>query len=434
MEMLKQILLIYAVINLAVLPVMTVALFFLQKKTRLLDRINDAVDGVLYGENAKPAAGAPAAEKNEGLAERESEHVEGISRFALGIGDTYFCRVSSISRNSIIYDSDWISENEFVGTLDDKGIFTAKKEGVVRIFSVRKGDSFDTGATVYEITVRPANPAWPVGKVISAIASHGRRMDVVASCAGRRIVSDIPRLGVLALDGNDQEKRRIYQFNGQDELVRAILVLRNSPQARIALESGLSDRFERLKTAGDVDVWIHQFIDDVRNEVDLYAIVTEDAKGNLLLGISEMWREDGDIDEFLDNIGMTVKIFSDCLPEFATLGVALTERPVTTPPSRPILPAHTDDARGDDKGREEESSGDAGNNDSNETGGARQAPDDDNEVVIDDNDIPDTDEGSEERKDEEEDKATREEGPADEQRPEIENFVDFKEEGETDDE
>ena len=69
-----------------------------------------------------------------------------------------------------------------------------------------------------------------------------------------------------------------------------------------------------LRSGGDIDIWVRRNSDESKNEVDIYAIFKRLKDGTWVLGIGRTWREYGEIDEFVLNIGMAEKMFIDCLP------------------------------------------------------------------------------------------------------------------------
>ncbi|MBQ7507963.1 MAG: hypothetical protein IJT52_01380, partial [Spirochaetales bacterium] len=60
--------------------------------------------------------------------------------------------------------------------------------------------------------------------------------------------------------------------------------------------------------------WFNTITNSQRDDVQEYAFLRRTDDGRRLLGIGAMWREDADLEEFLENIQMAEKTFSDLMP------------------------------------------------------------------------------------------------------------------------
>lgn len=73
----------------------------------------------------------------------------------------------------------------------------------------------------------------------------------------------------------------------------------------------LEERFEeiKLKVSDGYRIWIHQIIDNQHEEVDIYAVLKQIHKNELVLAFGQGWRDYGEKDEFTDNINMAIRLF-----------------------------------------------------------------------------------------------------------------------------
>ena len=73
-----------------------------------------------------------------------------------------------------------------------------------------------------------------------------------------------------------------------------------------------------MKTTG-IRIWIHRQVTHEYDEVDHYCWIKRLDKEDLtVLAIGTIWRENSDIEEFMANLRMAERVFSECVPEYVT--------------------------------------------------------------------------------------------------------------------
>ena len=325
----KEILQYYAVICLALAPLNILLTFLLYKYTNLIERFDMFLDRHLAKDGGKEKKKSVPEEKKQQTdkvpadAPKDSPELAGISCFNLPVGQIYYCRQSSQGRGGSFYDMRWFVSNEFLGKIDEDGLFTALKAGRIDIFCARRNDDFDTGALAYSVKILPRRPKWTVQRTIDLIAERAKKEKVLETFIDTKIITDDQKKRILAYKQNGDFEKVILQLDGNLRAERAVYIIR--PRKGEELKSAIKDileqiddRFEAVELEGEgINYWIHRLIDDEHDEVDMYAYLRKsnsaEASGAWILAIGQTWREYGEIEEFLLNIKMAEKMFADCL-------------------------------------------------------------------------------------------------------------------------
>lgn len=307
----------YAVACIVLMPAYVFLLIYIGRKTTLLKRFNAYIDGIL-GLKEEPAA-SPQAKQPEQPEEGKEKNASddeksGITRFRIYVGDKYYCRVSSTESSLRTQAINWYSENEFVGTVEKKsGVFTANKNGRVKIY-YEDESGLENGVQVYDIEVMQKNPEWFADKVIEFLYKEADRDTTAFHFISRRIIRENVAKHTVQYEGKMKAERRMtLQFDGNDRLQRALWELDGGEQAAETIQRELEERFEYVPGTGGISIWVREAIDGTRDDVEVYCFLKRSSSGALLFGIGRAWREYGDIEEFLMNIAMCERLFSDCL-------------------------------------------------------------------------------------------------------------------------
>lgn len=311
---LQQIFIYYAELCLIMSPLTVITLIVLSKKTAFLEKFNQFLDKITgtkskeekEGDKGKQEKSTP--EKNPGKPE--------ISSFVLPVGDGYKCHLDT--NNKTTAEIIWEIDNLFIGEIDEDGNFQSRKTGEVNI--MYRDRSYGPEMQAYSINVVPTNPDWFAENLIKAISTGMSRADIIARYLfnKRKIIlkNDVKRL--IKYDGNADEQSRsiVFQFNSEDKVKRILCTLSPWDKLYNNIVYELEERFEKLDvdTKDNISIWAHMLSNESVDEVDYFAILIQDEKG-IYLGFSKNWREYGDKEEFLDNIKMSIRVFTDCLPE-----------------------------------------------------------------------------------------------------------------------
>lgn len=322
----RDILEYYAILCIVLMPVSFYVLIYLNKRTSLIEKINRKLDRIFgLEEQKKTEKTEKKTTENNAEKPQDNDDSDGITRFNIFVGDKYFCRVNSMESTRRTKALSWISQNEFVAKINKKtGEFEAKKSGRILVYYQDENNSFDTGTQVYDITVVQRNPNWFADKFITFMNKNAVRDEVCASLIGRKITSENPSKKTVTYEGNSPEKRLVLQFDSKDRLQRVLWEYNSSiNETNEEFSKELEDRFEKVAGKGGVSIWIREFIDDKRDEVEMYAFHKRTSSGTYVFAIGKTWREYGDVEEFLMNIGMCEKMFSDILKDEPTTEFAV---------------------------------------------------------------------------------------------------------------
>lgn len=313
----------YATLNLVTLPVNALALLYLYKKTNLIDKFNDWLDRVLRLGDPIPAPPAPEKDAEEEPVEETFTDKEkylqekrGVSSLRIKVGDLYYCRLSSRFTSSKMYSLDWYSRNKFVGDVSEDGVFTAFHTGKANVGYQERGNSIDNGNEMYEIEVVPTDPQWFGDEYIQMLACRNKKDVVLSRILDRRILSENIVSHVVVFSGKKQYKTVTLQFNMFGELDKILFELNECDDTKDKkLSEQLLERFDEADIeAKDIKIWFNTITNSQRDDVQEYAFLRRTDDGRRLLGIGAMWREDADLEEFLENIQMAEKNFSDLMP------------------------------------------------------------------------------------------------------------------------
>ena len=324
----------YAILCLVMSPVSISLFVVLYRKTNMLERVDRLIDRIL---GIKPVASQPETnsrpEANSGSGTIEpAPELSGVACFTLKVNDTYHCRKNAQLFNGGFHEIVWSCDNEFLGDITDEGLFTSKRAGTANIFCARKDDPFASAVQTYSITITPQGDDWFAQWLIDAVAKRTGKADILARNIKWKITGESPEKRIITYEGGRQYGNILLQFDAMENLERGLFILKDTDTSALSrLHKELSERFEcvRLKNGSRTQVWVHRLIDDARDEVDVYAYIRKTDDGDSVLGFSQNWREYGDIEEFLLNISMAGKMFSDCLPnDIPELLVPEDENPV----------------------------------------------------------------------------------------------------------
>ncbi len=362
----ETILKFYGLFCLTMLPFSLGTIIFLYRKTNIMERFEERIDRVL--ENKKTSK-KQNPEKNKATDDKESENkpkeaageqqteleeAAGVARFKISIGDFYYCKyVSGIgnSNQAVV----WTPDNDFIGSVDDNAVFTAKKAGRVKISCSRADNDFDNGTLVYDIEVTPRNEKWFAEPFNRFILSGAKQEQVLPLLLGGKLSEDIPGKGIMSFDQPDM--RITVQFNRSKIIERAVFTLKRNDQTIMReLEKEVEDRYEKVKLKkGDLSIWIHRDVNVEHDEVEAYAFITTNPEGCPILAIGRTWRENADIEEFLLNIGMAQRMFRDCIPNLQIEELKATieknNKPAQTPPKNDTIENAPEQSNGEKTGK-----------------------------------------------------------------------------------
>lgn len=332
MELIRAILQYYAIISISCLTFSVPIIIFLHRKTKFFDHVNNYIDAMLgykpvqmNEENGQMHEQQQHEDDNK-AEQNPSEQVAarpedtGVSSFRMRVGSSYFCKLSSQNRISRTYEIEWFSDNEFVGTIDEKtGLFTACRAGKVGIGFEIKAAGSDTGTMLYEIEVVPDDEFWFASRLIGDLVARKKKDLVLAGFAERNIEYDNQDKNIIGYGTDDDALSLMLQFDDYDEIERVLYELPPMNQnARTAFIKQIEQRFEKVDTEGfGIHIWNMRLEDHEKNEVILYAFIRQDEDRRSFFGISQFWREYGEEDEMIENIQMAEALFCDLLPDLA---------------------------------------------------------------------------------------------------------------------
>ena len=331
----REILEYYAMLCIILMPFAFGILIYLSKKTSAIERLNRFLDRILGLEEAKtpPASDKKEEKKDENTDEKKAEEDDeksGIIKFNILVGDTYFCRVDSVDTSKMTKGLSWFSTNRFVADIDkESGKLTAKKNGSAIIIYTDKNVDYDPGRSLYNISVVQRNPDWFADRAIELLYKDALRDEVANAFIDRKILSESKVKKTVTYEGLGGEKKIVFQFSSGNRLRR---VLWEFDQGNVKEDERggyfgeeLDQRFEKVEGKGDVTIWIREYVDERRDEVQFYAFAKRTSRKTVILGIGKTWREYGDVEEFLMNISMCEKTFVDCTDGEPVSGFAVDE-------------------------------------------------------------------------------------------------------------
>lgn len=344
--MIKTILEYYAIISLITLPLNIFLFVFLNKKTPLIENFNQWLDSKLGVPPPKPAEPEPKPqdkkEEDKGKKEEVIKRPENFQTalFKIPVGDVYHCMTSSVDNDSRRYTLEWTTDNDFIGTIDKDGLFTARKTGKVSLFYKRKEDISDKGHNAYQIEVVPTHREWFGNEFLSALEERTLKENVISKLMDRSILSEKPQQKSITYAGVGDYSELALQFNMYSELERVLYVLQKHADTDDIVKE-LDERFEEAKLVGTgIRVWTRRYKKDKDEEIDevtLYAFLRETLSGQRYFGISQSWREYADIYEFLENVQMAEKTFAEIMPGTPVADVkAVIDRKDPPKPSAPL--------------------------------------------------------------------------------------------------
>lgn len=309
----------YAILCLALTPLTLMTTIILARRTTLFDRIDNFLDRILPP-NPKGRTATDDEKKDiikNSIPEQQVREMSGISTFEIQVGEKYQCHLNYQNRGGSYGEMVWFSENDFVGRVNERGLFVGSKAGLCNIYCVGKGNAYESGVQAYCIKVVPRLQNWFGDTLIELVSSKRSRMDMLACNIKRKIIREDPKSNLIVYAGLPYEisSTIALQFDDAGNLLRGAYKIRNEAELTDKVIKALEERFEKIETSGpeNVKVFIHQFADKSHEEVDLYATVTEEGD-TLYLAVGQTWRDYGEKEEFIDNINLAVKLFKDIVP------------------------------------------------------------------------------------------------------------------------
>ena len=320
----KTILEYYAMLCLICMPVMFVVMIILARKTNLLDNVDNLVDRLVPDKDNRKTE-KTSAEKTDGNdeqktpSEEEVNEMSGITALSLLVGESYICHLNYQNRGGSTSTMNWSNDNEFVGKIEENGLFTADKVGKTNIFCTAEGQPYDTGAQAYAISVLSRMDEWFCDMLIDLITKRAVRPAVITKFLKRKITGEIPVKRIITYAGKPTEKSRslTIQFDNAGRIERGCYIIHSNADDRKRIAELLEERYEKVKLKDGLDeritVWLHQIIDNQHEEVDTYAFCCNLSSRETAIGFGRSWRQYGEKQEFLDNIGMALRLFGDIL-------------------------------------------------------------------------------------------------------------------------
>ena len=301
----------YAIISLASFPLAVFVSVMLYKKTNLFKMIDAFLDRIL---GIKESTEKIEPEEPE-IEKTEAKKNIPVPAFYLEIGDTYYCH----SNGDSMQEKVWSVENDFVGEIKDGNVFHAEHAGTTKVLSSVANQAFDSGNVEYEIEVLPT-AKWFADTLFAKILKGEHKMSVIPLFAGKQ-TREIPGpKELLQVEDGKGGNGALMQF-AEGKITRCLYVVRNAKD-REGLVSSLSERFEKVELTQapkGFSLWSHSIRNEAYDNVDAYAFLFPANRNEMYLGIGRVWRKEEDIDEFLMNISMTVRLFSALLPQVAKL-------------------------------------------------------------------------------------------------------------------
>ena len=364
--MIKTILEYYAILSLIALPLNIFLFVYLNKKTPLIENFNQWLDKKLGVPPPKPAEPEPEKDAEQTTEGKKEEVIErpkdkSTALFKIPVGDVYHCMTSSIDEDTNRYTLEWYTDNNFLGTIDEKGVFTSRKTGSVALFFTRKEIISDKPNHAYQIEIVPTNGDWFGNEFLADMEGRTLKEKVISKLITRAILSEKPQQKSITYIGVGDYSELTVQFNMYSELERVLYVLQKHVKTEDIVRE-LDERFEEAKLNGTgIRVWTRRNKKDRVKEIDeviLYAFLRETLSGQRYLGISQSWRDFSDINEFLENVKMAEKTFSEIMPDVPVADVtAVVEKkeppkpapalpPVPSTPSQPAIPTQTQEPSG----------------------------------------------------------------------------------------
>ena len=309
----------YAVLCLVMTPLTLIFLIIVSRRTNWLERIDHFLDGLLDGgkkkdEKGKTAVNTPSVEFAK-PDDTQLKEMSGVSSFEISVGESYICHLNFQNRGGSTSAMDWFNDNEFVGTVDSTGLFKAKKSGNANIFCVSRGHTYESGMQAYCIRVIPRSGQWYADKAIEQIEKKTQKADVLISNIRRKIIKDEPKTNIIAYSaiGKEEFNEMHCQFKGQ-QLARILYKIKYSDSTENNLLRHIEERFEQVELvkSNGFRIWIHQIIDNIHEEVDMYVFMKKTPQ-LIYVGIGTAWREFCEKEEFLDNIQLAIKLFHEMM-------------------------------------------------------------------------------------------------------------------------
>lgn len=309
----------YAIFCLCFSPINILLLVLAYRYTDITIKINRMIDKILgIKPKEKPKTDEEKREEKEQKTDKEEE--TGVAVFKLPVGETYHCKHNPQQAGNSLYDIGWFTDNEFLAKIDSEGKLTTEKAGHVNVFYYRHDDSFRNGTQAYSIELIPSNEKWFAQWMIDAVIKKMDEPSMLKANIQRKIQKEIPAKGIIKYEGETNLKNIVLQYDKKRILQRGAFMFRQKESALTEeIEKELNERFERVPLKGtQSQVWIHRLEDDARNEVDAYCYIKTLSDGAFAFGIGQAWKQNSDINEFLENITMSARMFEEIFPNDET--------------------------------------------------------------------------------------------------------------------
>lgn len=308
----------YAIINLCSIPLTIILISILHRKTNWLGPVDKFIDEVLLGKKTPEAKPEETGDRKEANMKPEppvdemdklwKQNELRMACIRLRVGDTYRCRLNEYDIRNAGNGPEWKTTDRFVGTIDHRGTFTARKTGRT---TVEFGES-----EIYYIDIAPTF-THEAGRCCDDIVK-ARTMDHILA----RSAMD----GVQPAD-IDRKKHRfrlrangmtyLYSTDDDNTVDRCLVTLKDTDKAREAIKSMMRERMNlALDKDGEV-FWIHMEPDTISPEysVDATAFMKKSVNGELMFGITRCWRIGCPEGEALSNLDMILVMFKGMMPD-----------------------------------------------------------------------------------------------------------------------
>lgn len=321
----------YAILCLCMSPLSLGMVFYLHRRTNVLDRFEAWLDKVVPPKTA-PARPEPSPAKPEKKQEQaQPSPSSGLPTLELLIGDKYYCALDSKQRRENLQMPVFFTDNDFVGSVDvskGRNIFTARHCGKV---TVRYGMSeMDPGNNAYLIKINSPSGEWSADEVHGMIIRKATMNDAVTQIADAGMIEENGAAGTADIAVSRGEfDRIILRHDSQGRVTQSIHRVRKGDEEDV--KKKIADRFEKLDTKSDSEfsIWVSRTINRDEDKIDSFVIARTDNDSRLLVCFSPVWRDNCSRMEFEDNVHMTQKMFNRMMPDLDDVEFTFTpEEPV----------------------------------------------------------------------------------------------------------
>lgn len=300
------------------IPVMlvipTLVLIIRQSKKGKMKKVNGLIDKMVPSAKDKASPAKPEAKPEKSEWEKNKEIMTCIR---LTVGNSYQCMLTETEKYEVGSRRVWTSTEPFVGKIDENSaVFTACKAGSTYIEC--------SEVLLYYIDVQPKYKQWFAAEAYEMISTgKGKTED------GTRIAKQMKELlGRSFVDA-------IFDCNEKGIPARVLLTLRNSEALQEKIYKGLAERMEPLAKTEHIEYWCHKTGQKADGQIDFAAFLTISPDNEILFGIGENWKEEGNAAEFKANTGVFVHTFGKFMDENLLPDIAVNEEKTVKPAAKP---------------------------------------------------------------------------------------------------